>query len=157
MGRSTRTLWVTSDVAIYSAADQAPSIGASGTALWEIRTASADRAALLELSFSGSFPTSTDRFGLGRPAAIGITPTTPVTWLAEDAGSPAGSVQSALAWGTGPTAPANFFRRMTVFGTFVVIWNFPRGLVIGVSSSLVLWTITLGTSAVVDLFGWVDE
>jgi len=144
-------------VALYSVAQQAPSIGASGTALWEIRTAATDPARLLELGFSGSFPTTKDQFGLGRPAARGITPTSPVTWLAEEVASPAGTIQSALAWGTGPTVPAQFFRQATVFGTYVVIWIFPRGLVIPVSASLVLWTITLGTSAVVDLYGVADE
>lgn len=140
-------------MAVYSGAQQAPSIGASGTALWEIRTDASNRAWVTELQLSGSFPTTTDRFGIGRPAAIGITPTTPVTWLSDDDAAPAGSIQSALAWGTGPTAPANFFRRTTVFGNFVIIASFPRGLVIAVSSSLVVWTITLGTSAVVDLYG----
>lgn len=142
-------------MAIYSGAQQAAAIGASGTALWEIRTASTNRAQLVELGCSANFATSGDQFGIGRPAAIGITPTTPLTWLAEDPSSPAGTVTSALAWGTGPTAPVQFFRRTRLFSTYVVFWTFPQ-LWIPVSSSVVFWTITLGTTATVDLHGTVD-
>lgn len=144
-------------MAVYSLSQQAAAIGASGTALWELRTASTDRAAIYELGLSGSFPTTSDVFGIGRPAAIGITPTTPVTWLAEDSGASVGTVQGALAWATGPTVPANFFRRIRVFGTMIVQFAFPRGLAVNVSSSVVVWTITLGTTTTVDLYAAGDE
>jgi len=144
-------------VAVYSLAQQAASIGASGTALWELRTSSTNRVALSEIGFSGNFATSADTFGFGRPAAIGVTPTSPVTWLAEDAGAPAGTLQGALAWGTSPTAPAQFFRLARVFGAFVVQWAFPRGLLVGVSNSVVLWTVTLGATTTVDLYAAGDE
>jgi hypothetical protein len=96
-------------------------------------------------------------FGLGRPAAIGQTPTAPITVLAEDPGDPAGTVTTALAWGTGPTAPTNFFRRISLPATVGtgVIWTFPRGLVIPVSSSIVIWN--LSSMGVSDIYVVVDE
>ena len=96
-------------------------------------------------------------YGLGRPGAIGVTPTSPVAVLPEDSANPGGTVQSALAWGTGPTAPTNFFRRIGLPATIGtgVIWTFPKGLVIPVSSSIVLWN--LAANGVVDAYVVVDE
>ena len=88
-------------------------------------------------------------FGLGRPAAIGVTPTTPVTFLAMDLASPAGTVTSALAWGTGPPVPAAFLRRAGLPGAIGngIIWTFgPRELVIPVSGSIVLWNLQLNSA-----------
>lgn len=111
----------------------------SATAAIELRTASTDRVNLLEC---GGWLTAATAsvYGLGTPAAIGVTPTSPITWLAEQQQA-AGTAQTALAWGTGPTVPANFFRRIgmpaTIGAGFVL--TFPRGLTIAVSSSIVLW------------------
>lgn len=118
---------------------------ASATAAWEIRTgATPGRARLMELGLFLTAATASD-YGLGRPAAIGVTPTTPVDFLPEDPNDvvASGVIQGSLAWGTGPTVPANFFRRVSFPATVGsgVIWTFPRGLVIPVSSSLVLWNI----------------
>jgi hypothetical protein len=114
---------------------------------WEIRTASTDRSRVIELGFFLNAATAST-VGFGRPGAIGVTPTSPVTFLAEDPGDPAATVTSALAWGTGPTVPTAFLRRVNLPATIGtgVVWNFPRGVVIAISSSLVLWNIT-ATSA----------
>lgn len=122
----------------------------------EVRTASTDRAMLMEAGIFLNAATAST-VGLGRPQAIGVTPTSPVTLLAEDPGAPAGTVTSALAWGTGPTVPANFFRRVNlpaVVGAGI-IWNFPRGLWLPISSSVVLWNIS-ATSAM-NTYHVVDE
>lgn len=78
--------------------------------------------------------------GLGVPAAKGVTPTGPLTFLAESGvGTPLTTF--ARAWGTGPTAPASFFRVAT-FGAAVgasLVWHFPRGLYIPANSTVVLW------------------
>lgn len=97
-------------------------------------------------------------FGIGRPAAIGVTPTTPITWLDEqDGNGPVGLTTSALAWGTGPTVPANFLRRIACPATIGagVIFTFPRGLGLPVSGSIVIWIIA--TAPVCDVWGCVDE
>jgi len=130
-------------MAIYSLANLTTAT-ASGAAALELRTAATDRAALLELGVFLNAATASI-FGVGRPAAIGMTPTSPITWLAEDPANPAGTAQTALAWGTGPTVPANFFRRVNLPATIGagVILSFPRGLVIAISSSLVLWNLSI--------------
>jgi hypothetical protein len=96
-------------------------------------------------------------YGLGRPAAIGDTPTTPVDFLQQDPAEvlAANAVLSAIAWGTGPTAPTAFLRRISLPATVGtgVIWTFPEGLVIPVSGSIVLWN--LGTNGVVDAYAVV--
>lgn len=143
-------------MAVYSLGQRATGF-TNGTALWELRTAAAARARLHVVSLSASIATSGPRFGLGRPAAIGVTPTSPQTWLAHDPGDPAGTVQGALAWGTGPTAPARFFAQHLLFNQYMLFWTFPVPLVIGVSSSIVVWNSTGGTSTVVDMFTRGDE
>lgn len=134
------------------------SSGTDATAAWEIITgATPGRAKVLEVGvFLAAATAST--YGLGRPQAVGITPTNPVDFLQEDPNNAlaSGVVQSALAWGTGPTVPTAFLRRVTLPATIGtgIIWTFPEGLVIPVSSSLVLWN--LGTNGVVDAYAVID-
>jgi len=134
------------------------SSGTAAAAAWEIRAAATPgRLRIIELGIFLAAATSSV-FGIGRPAAIGVTPTTPVNFLQEDpANILANDVAlSALAWGTGPTAPTDFLRRITLPGTVGagVIWTFPEGIVIPVSESIVLWNI--GTNAVVDAYAILD-
>lgn len=97
--------------------------------------------------------------GLGRPAAKGITPTTPLTVLPEDAGLIAGGTTGAVAWGTGPTVPDNFIRRVSFPATIGsrVCWQWSRGdeLIVVPSASIVLWNILGG--ATLDVTIRVDE
>jgi len=134
------------------------SSGTSGAAAWEIRTSANVRARILEVGvFLAAATAST--YGLGRPAAIGVTPTSPVDFQPEDPADPivVGQVQSALAWATGPTVPAAFLRRIGLPATIGtgVIWTWPNGLVIPISSSIVLWN--LATNGVVDAYAVIDE
>ena len=113
---------------------------------WEIRTgATPGRAKLLEIGFFLVDATASV-IGLGRPAAIGTVPTAPDDFIPEDPNDviASGVLQSALAWGGNPTVPADFFRRIALPATIGtgVIWTFPKGITIPVSSSLVLWNIT---------------
>jgi hypothetical protein len=128
----------------------------SATAAWEIRTSSAVRAFIKEIGIFLAAATAST-YGLGRPGAIGVTPTSPVSLLAED-NSAAAASQSALAWGTGPTVPTNFFRRIGFPATIGsgVIWTFGEpGLLIPVSNSIVLWN--LATNGVVDAYAVIEE
>lgn len=145
-------------MAIYSLATSA-AVGVNGTALWEIRTTSTDQANLVEIGFANGtdITPSAEQLAIGTPAARGVTPTSPVTFLGEDPGSPTGTVQAATAWGTGPTAPANFLRRQRDFHFMYVVWTFPRGFLMAVSSSFVLWTVTGGTSVTQQFWAAVDE
>jgi hypothetical protein len=142
-------------MAVYSLANRTSNV-TSANACLEVRTTSTDRPRVMEIGISLVTAAATV-IGIGRPAAIGITPTTPVTVLAEDPGDPAGTVSTALAWGTGPTAPTNFLRRWSFPATIgsAVIFTFPRGLIIPISSSIVLWNILGG--ATLDAYVVIDE
>lgn len=142
-------------MALYSLS-QRTSGAANASAAHETRSAATDRVAIVEIGvFLAAATAST--YGIGRPAAIGVTPTTPQTFLAEDSGDPAGTATGALAWGTAPTAPANFFRRIGLPATIGtgVIWTFPRGIRLPVSGSFVLWNLAL--NGVVDIYVVEDE
>ena len=114
-------------------------------ASWEIITGSTPgRVKLMEIGFTLAAATATV-IGFGRPAAASITPTSPVNFTTDDPNDviAAGVVRSALAWGTSPTVPATFIRRMNFPATIGggVVWTFPEGITIPVSSGLVLWNI----------------
>jgi len=130
------------------------SSGVNAEPSWEIRTgATPGRARLLEIGIFLAAATAST-IGLGRPQAIGLTPTSPVNFLPEDPNDVIadGVIQSALAWATGPTIPTAFLRRISLPATVGtgVIWTFPTGIVIPVSSSIILWN--LATNAVVDAY-----
>lgn len=121
----------------------------------EVRTNSALRPKILEVSFV-STATTAQSIGLGRPAAIGVTPTT-TSFTMDDSAEPASILTAATAWGTSPTAPTIFHRRWNCTNLIGmgVIWTFPRGLIIPVSSSIVIWNIT--ATALADVHVVADE
>jgi len=129
---------------------------------WTILTGSTPgRARIMEVGlFCASAGTAPNTFGLGRPAANGVTPTTPVDFLPEDPNDvlATGVLQGALAWGTKPTSPTNFFRRIGLPATIGtgVIWTFPKGLVIAVSSNLVLYNCTGSLIATANCYAVAD-
>lgn len=132
----------------------------SGNSMWELRAhASQGRVRLLELGiFLGAATAST--YGLGRPAAIGITPTSPVVGQALDPADAAAVAATAVAWGTRPTAPTSsiYLRRIGLPAAIGagIIWTFPDpGLIIAVNQSLALYN--LATNGVVDIYAVWDE
>ena len=143
-------------MAIYSLS-QRTSQTVAANAAWEIITTSAQvRPALMEIGLTQVTGVA-GTYGLGRPQAKGITPTTPQTFLAEDAGEVAGNTTGAVAWSTGPTVPTNFFRRITCPDTIGagVIWTFPRGLIISNALNLIIWI--LATAPVCDVYAVTNE
>lgn len=129
---------------------------ATGVAAWELRTAATARARIMEIGITLAAATAST-FGLGRPAAIGVTPTAPVTLLPEDPADAAGLELVALAWGTGPTIPANFLRRIQLPATIGagIVWTWQNALVVPVSSAIVLWTLSI--VGVADVYVVTDE
>ncbi|MBA2706318.1 MAG: hypothetical protein H0U59_00755 [Gemmatimonadaceae bacterium] len=132
---------------------------ASGVANWELRSTATDRLRVMELGIVVAAATAST-FGLGRPAAIGVTPTSPVTILAEDSGDAAGTGTVALAWGTAPTAPTGsaYLRRVATPASIGagIVWTFgENGLVVPISSSIVIYN--LSTTGVADIYVVVDE
>ena len=134
-------------MAIYSLANLTTGV-TNATPGLELRSASTGRLKVLEIGIWINAATATTQ-GIGRPAAIGITPTSPINGQAEDAGDVStGAGNTALAWGTAPTVPAQFFRRINFPGTVGagVIVTFPRGLVVPISNSIVLWNLVTGSA-----------
>ena len=62
--------------------------------------------------------------GLGRTANT-PTLTGGVAFLAEDEGRPTGLTQGAVAFGTAPTVPTNFFRRFSLAALSELRWSTP--------------------------------
>lgn len=121
----------------------------------EIRTAATKRVKLLEMSLIQATATA-QSLGLGRPQAQGITPVN-VLFQMDDPGEAASLTNSSLSWATSPTVPLIFHRRWNSAATIGVgiVWTFPRGLVIPVSASLVVWNIT--TAIALDANMVLDE
>jgi hypothetical protein len=123
-----------------------------------IVSAATDRLALLEygLFLAGAGATTQ---GIGRPAAAGVGATATINLQAEDPANPASTALSVLEWTTtDPTAPTIYFRRIGLPATIGVgvIWTFPRGLIIAISSNLVLWNIVAVTTGI-DAYAVIDE
>ena len=133
------------------------SAGTAAAAALEIIAPAAVGCYLRELEVSLAAATASI-YGLGRPAALGVTPTTPVSLLSDaKASAVMYKTATALAWGTGPTVPAAFIRRVS-FAAVIgerIKWEFGQGLYIPAGASLVLWNI--GTNGVVDVNVVVDE
>lgn len=131
--------------------------GTAATPSWEVRSASTNKPRVMEVAISQNAATA-GVYGLGRPAAIGLTPTSPQNFVAEgDAGAPTSLSTAAVAWGTAPTVPTNFNRRMSCPASIGagVIWTFPRGLDIAATNSIIIWIIA--TAPVCDVWAVVDE
>lgn len=124
----------------------------------EIIAAATNKPKLMELGFAQVTGTASS-YGFGRPAATGVTPTTPVNLVDEADGDSAvtGLTTTALAWGTSPTAPAVYARRINTPATVGagVIWTFPRGFAIPKTKSLVVFNVT--ATVALDVWVVVDE
>lgn len=128
----------------------------SGAAALEVIAPSLKGCYLKELSFSLAAATAST-YALGRPAAKGITPTSPVAAQYQDGVVPM-LTATALAWGTGPTAPTAFIRRSSLPATLgaSIVWTFSdKGLFIPANTSLVLWN--LAANGVADVSITIDE
>lgn len=122
----------------------------------ELRTTAGVKCRVLEHSLISLTATAAS-FGFGRPAAQGVTPGTTTTFQRDDSGDPACVTTLNLTWGTSPTAPTNYHRRTNTAATIGVgiVWSFPAGLVVPVSSSLVNFNIT--ASVATDSNWAIDE
>lgn len=121
----------------------------------EWRTPATVRPKVLEIGIVQATGTA-QSLGLGRPQAIGVTPVN-VLFQADDPGDPASVINGSLSWATSPTVPLIFHRRWNSAATIGVgvVWTFPMGLVIPVSSSLVVWNITAAVAN--DIYCTIDE
>jgi hypothetical protein len=142
-------------MAIYSLALNT-TVTTIAAACWDIKSAATNRPAIMELSANLGAATASS-YGFGRAGNV-PTQTSPVLVQAEDPGDPAGVSGCAVAWTVAPTVPAAFTRRINLPATIGagIIWTFPRGFVLAVGSSAVLWNIT-ANSASTNVHVVVDE
>jgi hypothetical protein len=126
-------------------------------ASWAALSPATNEAAVMELRWVNGAATASV-IGIGRTANT-PTLTGGVAFLAEDEGRPTGQTQAAVAFGTAPTVPTQFFRRASLAGVIGVgiIYTFPRGLVLAAAGAAIcVWNITTN-SAVVDVDAVADE
>jgi hypothetical protein len=121
--------------------------GAAAGAIVALRAGSARDIRLFEVGVFASTAVS-GTVGLGRPAAIGVTPGTATGPIGSGNGydpvAGAGVSTIDASWGTAPTAPAVYWRRAVLPATIGagVIWTFPDGIVIPVSATVTLHQIS---------------
>lgn len=143
-------------MAIFSIAVRTSS-GTTTTAAAEFIASASVAYRLLELGITINAATASV-FGYGKPAAAGVTPATTSTVQAEDSGNTtAGNTTVALTWGTSPTAPTNYLRRVSLPNTVGagIVWTFPRGRTVLKTVTDCLFNIT--TNSVADIWFVVDE
>jgi hypothetical protein len=146
-------------MALYSAAVRTPAAGA-GAAYCDLRTAAGNRARVKEIGVILATAVASS-IGLIRPATVGTASTT-TAGQPDDPADPAGSAVIGSAWSSAPTVGSIYLRRgMTaaVIGTGVVwsFWANDRGLLVPVSSSLLLWNFGAGAGAALDVWIVWDE
>mgnify|MGYP001611372491 CR=1 FL=1 len=115
-------------------------------ACWELIAPSTRRIVVKEISLVQATATACS-YGLGRPQAIGVTPV-PVLFQRDDPSDAASTSAASLSWGTSPTVPLIFMRRWNSSAAVgpTMIWQFPEGLVVAASATLVLWNISTGVA-----------
>ena len=123
---------------------------ASALALLEIIAGPTDSPVItrIELAFiCGSAGATATDLGLGYPAAQGVSPQAPVlTPSVYDPNNAPTAVSVATAWRIAPTPPTKYLRRAQAIptvgaSTAMFAWNFPRGLKLAPSSSLVVYNV----------------
>lgn len=133
-------------MAISSLALRTTTFTATSTACIEWRTPASVRPKVLEISYI-QLTAIASQIGVGRPQAIGLTPVN-VAFQIDDPADVASVMNGSLSWATSPTVPLIYHRRWNgTLASVGVVWTFPRGLVIPVSSSLVIWNIATTVAA----------
>jgi hypothetical protein len=128
----------------FERADRTSNVTSGQPALEIIAGAKGCRVLAIKISLVTAVATV---LGIGRPAAKGITPTTPLSFVSQDNDTPASST-TALAWGTPPTAPATFFERWSSTGAIggQKDFIFAQGLWIPPGLTLTVHNITGGAT-----------
>lgn len=141
-------------MALYSLAQRTTNLTITQACI-EWRTPATVRPRILEIGITQATATA-QSLGFGRPQAIGVTPVN-VLFQADDPGDPASVMNGSLSWGTSPTVPLIFHRRWNSAATIGVgvVWTFPMGFVIPISSSAVVWNIT--ASVANDIYCAIDD
>lgn len=131
-------------------------------ACWELIPGSAVAVIVYELGISIAAATAS-AFGVGIPATIGQTPTSPVALLNTDpyhiATKDVFTAAVAVAWGTKPVAPTAYFARCSMPATIgdTKVFQFPEGILIPKASSLVVMNLAAAPGSVADIWVKAEE
>lgn len=143
-------------MAIYSLSLRS-TVTTIAAASWAALSPATNEAAMMEFGYFNGAATA-NVVGLGRTANT-PTLTGGVALLAEDEGRPTGVTQAAVAFGTAPTVPTQFFRRFSQAALIgaAVVFTFPRGVVLPAGGQAICaWNIT-ANSAAIDVHIVADE
>jgi hypothetical protein len=125
-------------------------VGTSGVAAAEIINSGTKTARIRKITLFLKAATAST-YGVGFPAAAGVTPTSPVAFLCPDQDY-TGLVKKAIAWATPPTVPAAMLMTQDAPATigYKVEFDFGEpGLVLTAGQTLVVWNS--GTNSIVNL------
>ena len=122
-------------------------VATTGAAAMDAKAASNISPRIMEIGLNlGAATAST--YGLGRSGNV-PTQTLPVLLQAENPGDPAFNTGLAVAWSVAPTVPAQFLRRISLPATIGsgIIWTFPRGLILAISASMLIWNLATNSAS----------
>lgn len=146
---------------LYSAHFSVAGVNTANSAIFNLKTAASDRAAIREIGvFIATAPTNAPDVALARMSAVGTGTITSVAGQAHDTGDGTATAVLETAWATTrPTFGAVHFRRGTIplaVGSGF-IWAFGgAGLVVPVSAGVVLANIAAAGATLGVLAGYVS-
>lgn len=122
-----------------------PNAQSGGIPICELSTSATDFVRVTRIFIN--WTTTPQTYGIGKPAVSGIPKVTGPVLAAYDGGNSGylPNVTLSTDWLQRPTAPAQFFRRVSSFPNMtsdIYTLSFNRGLGLAPSSSLVMWLIT---------------
>lgn len=133
-------------MAIYSLSLNT-TVTTTGAAAMDAKSTSANSPRIMEVGINLLTATAST-YALGRSGNV-PTQTSPILLQAENPNDPAAQTGCAVAWSVAPTVPAQFFRRMSLPATAGtgVIWTFPRGLILAITSSMLIWNLATNSAS----------
>lgn len=119
----------------------------TGAAAMDLKSAATLRPAIMEVGIN-LITATLSTYGLGRSGNV-PTQTSPVLLQAEDPGEQAFLTGAAVAWSVAPTVPTQQLRRVGLPATAGagIIWTFPRGLILAVSTSMLIWNLATNSAS----------
>lgn len=132
---------------------------AAAAAYCTLNTTANRRGKIREIGWTTTAATASS-VGLGIPANTPVATTT-VTVQPQDSQEASGSVLLGTAWSTAPTAPTNFFRKLTVGAAIGagIAWPWPSDarLTMQKSTWLTLWNYGAGPGSALDVYVQLEE
>lgn len=135
-------------MALYSLGLHTQAWPQAGNAIWEMYTSSLANIRVIELGITTQTSGGTIGYGIVRSTTVGV-PIGKMSFLAEEAGTPASTVSATVSWAAQPVLAANYLRRITQpqQAGWGLALAFPKGIYVQAASSLCVATVTQGSFA----------